>query len=495
MSPFFRGSVRPPRKHPRPWSLNPRLNPDIAKDGHIDAHASIYGVGTNKEAITLPVHNGIYNGSYDKSDEDPAVAVVAEKKLVGHEPPVEEVVVNAAAPLLATNPTTPTETTGKESESKRVINDDWPLPRAGSPGIARTAETAGLETAITREEHEAEGKGVPITAQRIDNKAPEAAESEEPKVETPEEPSRRAVEDEAVAAATAPAPSSIEIPETGEKTTEAVPVAKDSTVNSSPLTEIASLSPTLSKAAPLETEAADTMAPQAAEPTVAEQQSAPAELPFGEKAELKETSNELSNAVAVEPAVIEEPASASVDTAPQPRAEKEASASEAKTTNETPVIQKEKPAQTNETGTSLPVERNLTPPPERYQLVDSGPVVGEAGTREDQQFETDDESAAEAPFIPDHRHTPPSSRKSSRGEEDDKLTETTPIAAVIQDSVDEVVPQTATVAMKDIDDTLPVPVEQEDASVANEEPLMSIEQLDVSDEFRPGVQINPDADD
>lgn len=482
MSPFFRGNVRPPRKQPRPWSLNPRLNPDIAKDGPIDARASIYGVGNNKEAITLPVHNGVYYSgvSYDKRDEEPVVAVAAEK---------EKVVSNAAAPLLRSTSAAPTEfTTGKESYSnKQVSSNDWPRLRAGSPGIARAAETSGLETAVTREEKETERKGVPNTADMIDNR-PGDASIEAPKVKTSEKQSRKIVEGEALRTAIVPAPSSIEKPETGERTEETVPVTEESIVPPSQLTEILPSSPTKSRAAPLQSEAGDTMAPpHAAESTVAEPLS-PAEVSPFETAESKEASKNSSHVVEAEPAVGEQPASASVDAAPQSQAEEKGGA---------PVMPSEKPAQINGTGTSLPVERVLTPPPERYQLVDSGPLVGEAGTLEDQQDETDDESAAEAPFIPDHRHTPPASRKSSRGEEDEKPTAPTPVvaAAAFEDNVNKAVPQTATEAVKGVDDTLSAPIEQEDTSVANEEPLMWDEQLDVSDEFRPGVKINPDADD
>lgn len=57
MSPFFRGSVRPSKRHPRPWSLNPRLNPDLGKD---DARTSILGLPAQQTDVTLPVFNGVY---------------------------------------------------------------------------------------------------------------------------------------------------------------------------------------------------------------------------------------------------------------------------------------------------------------------------------------------------------------------------------------------------------------------------------------------------
>lgn len=57
MSPFFRGSVRPVKKHPRPWSTNPRLNPDLGKD---NTHLSILGLPIQETDVTLPVFNNIY---------------------------------------------------------------------------------------------------------------------------------------------------------------------------------------------------------------------------------------------------------------------------------------------------------------------------------------------------------------------------------------------------------------------------------------------------
>lgn len=60
MSPFFRGSVRPTKKHPKPWSLNPRLNPDLAKDG---PRMSILGLPSTETDVILPVFNSVYGRS------------------------------------------------------------------------------------------------------------------------------------------------------------------------------------------------------------------------------------------------------------------------------------------------------------------------------------------------------------------------------------------------------------------------------------------------
>ncbi|KAJ4386074.1 hypothetical protein N0V93_008966 [Gnomoniopsis smithogilvyi] len=57
MSPFFHGAVRPVKKYPRPWSLNPRLNPDLNKG---NARMSILGLPSFETGIDLPVFNGLY---------------------------------------------------------------------------------------------------------------------------------------------------------------------------------------------------------------------------------------------------------------------------------------------------------------------------------------------------------------------------------------------------------------------------------------------------
>lgn len=55
MSPFFRGSVRPPRRHPRPWSMNPRLNPDLVLEKASEKEHLVEPAG-----VRLPVTNSIY---------------------------------------------------------------------------------------------------------------------------------------------------------------------------------------------------------------------------------------------------------------------------------------------------------------------------------------------------------------------------------------------------------------------------------------------------
>ncbi|ROW13608.1 hypothetical protein VPNG_04621 [Cytospora leucostoma] len=59
MSPFFRGGVRPPLRHPRPWSMNPRLNPDLKTDNTNEKGTFI----DDETEIRLPVTNNIY-GKY-----------------------------------------------------------------------------------------------------------------------------------------------------------------------------------------------------------------------------------------------------------------------------------------------------------------------------------------------------------------------------------------------------------------------------------------------
>lgn len=148
MSPFFHGSVRPPRKHPKPWSLNPRLNPDIAKEGAAGApdgangttrrpivpRASTYGLGANKEAITLPVHNGVY--VYDDSSrrsadgEDEEVIVDAEEALGSEVKEAAEMTGSQAAVI-----------PGKEE----VVEIEWPLV---SEAVDRKAVPDGQAEAV-----------------------------------------------------------------------------------------------------------------------------------------------------------------------------------------------------------------------------------------------------------------------------------------------------------------------------------------------------------
>lgn len=457
MSPFFRGSVRPQRKHPRPWSLNPRLNPDIAKDDR-DARASIYGVG-RKEEITLPVHNGVYRD-------------VAERT-VGIEAPT----VNAA-PFVAE--------TGKK-EDLPVVNNSSPY--AGSLRTAHAAETSGWKTeAIPEESEEGSQETLPTRTDKAETPlaAPDtvATKDVQPEVrdrETPVEQSREEPEEKALE--TAPAPLYFDVSETGNPATEALPVA-ESTINPGESSENPPL-PAESNATPSEEiETAQAIEPHISEPIGAERieenpSSATAELEPAEQNDLKEASDQSSRAAEVAPAAVEEPAGASPDAEVQPEEApapiEQAPASEAVTAAEAPVIQSEVPAQTIEAG-AVPVEGTLTPPPENHRKFDEKA----GGEGHEERAETDDESAAEAPFVPDHRHTPPSSRKASA--QSDRTT-----TAAVADHINEV-PPTEMVGSKSDE---PTSVE---GSIANEEPLMLDEQLEVSDEFRPGVKINPEAE-
>ncbi|KAJ4419943.1 hypothetical protein N0V82_004657 [Gnomoniopsis sp. IMI 355080] len=74
MSPFFHGGVRPVKKYARPWSMNPRLNPELNKG---DARISILGLPSFETGINLPVFNGVYPkpGKDELSGVDEAVIV------------------------------------------------------------------------------------------------------------------------------------------------------------------------------------------------------------------------------------------------------------------------------------------------------------------------------------------------------------------------------------------------------------------------------------
>ena len=140
MSPFFRGSVRPPRRHPRPWSMNPRLNPDIVMDGTSEKdHPS------QTAEIGLPVTNSIYGrladltGGHTTDGGDPAATV--------------------AAAVLETNggtitPTTTTTTDGDVSKSTGPTFDpgDEAVTETTQPGqslarnVTRDSGTAMIES-------------------------------------------------------------------------------------------------------------------------------------------------------------------------------------------------------------------------------------------------------------------------------------------------------------------------------------------------------------
>lgn len=165
MSPFFRGSVRPPRKHPKPWSLNPRLNPDIAKetaaagapDGvngttrrPIVPRASIYGLGANKEAITLPVHNGVY--VYDDSSRRSADGEEDEEDeagVQGVQAPGQVVAVVDAEEALGSEGKEAAETTGSQAAvipgKEEVVENEWPLV---SEAVDRKAVPDGQSEAV-----------------------------------------------------------------------------------------------------------------------------------------------------------------------------------------------------------------------------------------------------------------------------------------------------------------------------------------------------------
>lgn len=361
MSPFFRGSVRPPRKHPRPWSLNPRLNPAIAKDGNggHDARASVFGVGT-REDITLPVHNGVYRDIADKTPR----------------------VVSAATPSSVHLDPAATETEEKEENEYQVTSESSSPPAVSPFSLAAGAEKAGLSSVIAPAKNEVD---------RL--------------YTTLEKPLGEPREDEAVAFA--PASSPVEVAEQIEATpTGATPVVK-SAVDPR---ELSKFSPpkTESNGAPLDMGTAEITALHT-----------PA-IPSAEAPGAKDHLVPSVTATEAAPIVVEKPST---------------------------VIEEPLASRQGQTG-------------------------------------TDDESAAEAPFVPDHRQTPPSSRKASQGSQSGAS-----MAPTIVDRLGK--PEAAAAATAGIEDGQ---VEQKsvDESVDNEEPLMSDEQLNVSDEFRPEVKMDLD---
>lgn len=225
MSPFFRGSVRPPRKHPKPWSLNPRLNPDIAKETAaagapngvsgttrrpIVPRASIYGLGANKEAITLPVHNGVYvyddssRRSADGEDEEDEAGVQ------DGQAPGQAVVVDAEEALGWE--VKAAETTGSQTAViPEVVDNEWPLVseavdrKAVPDGAAAPAPSSSSSGGDPPEEKEAQAK----TAGLVERPAAAAVEESAaiPRNLTPPPEAPKAQDDDKKSAAEEGAPS------------------------------------------------------------------------------------------------------------------------------------------------------------------------------------------------------------------------------------------------------------------------------------------------
>lgn len=156
MSPFFRGSVRPSKRHPRPWSLNPRLNPDLGKD---DARTSILGLPAQQTDVTLPVFNGVYTKpapawfetttiikdasvvSLREDDFSPLAAPAEITRGAALLPPPQETDEDDEEEVAAADaePTTPAEeheaVTPPSAEEEEEEEEDaaWPLPAAGPP--------------------------------------------------------------------------------------------------------------------------------------------------------------------------------------------------------------------------------------------------------------------------------------------------------------------------------------------------------------------------
>lgn len=489
--------------------------------------ASIYydGVGAdkggnNKEEITsLPVHNGVYR--FKKVEEEgpepePAVVQVEkEKEPNGVVPKVIEppVVISLGIKSRDASSSRTAKTETKEEKVSRADADD-----IGNKAIdietPRPAETSRLETVVSSEEKESEAeaeKGISLTAAGpVDDNSdaaitkdenlsqPVAEDSETPSLEKPEK-----VVKEGPVATTVPELTPPEETVPDQATTEAKtvpPVFEESTAVDHPdeSKEILSAPEATEPEEAVhleETKPEEAMAPHAAEPvetgrTGDEQVTdlSPAEVPGIETDE------------PTKPSRVEEPAEAGVaaEAGPQPEVKEEAAATAegvaaaskegmVSSTEQAPEVHNEEPAHVNQAG---PVERSLTPPPETA-LVETNHEGEEA--QQQQQIETDDdgddeddESAAEAPFIPDHRHTPPSSRKASRGEGGEDL-ETERLE---QEQKKKTAPNSVIVLPDELQPKSPTELTSFEGSVANEEPLMSDEQLNVSDEFRPGVKID-----
>ncbi|KAF3768599.1 hypothetical protein M406DRAFT_107490 [Cryphonectria parasitica EP155] len=176
MSPFFRGSVRPTKKHPRPWSLNPKLNPDLGTDGGVGAHVSLLGLPSQQTTVTLPVFNGVYS----KPDEEllaipPAHHEENEAK-VNEEVPAKVVVDDAAGGLPKTEKVA-AETSAPLAETVGVTGEP---PSREDVGVTNEVEPASAsvvaEDAQEPTPEPAEEAHIGETSLR-DTPAPEAQET------------------------------------------------------------------------------------------------------------------------------------------------------------------------------------------------------------------------------------------------------------------------------------------------------------------------------
>ncbi|KUI74449.1 hypothetical protein VM1G_10083 [Cytospora mali] len=138
MSPFFRGSVRPPRRHPRPWSMNPRLNPDLIVD-----EANEKGQPVEQAELRLPVTNSIY-GKPAELTPVPDLPTTNGR----HTP--EEAETQAAVPETTNSDTAATLDLAETTEPTFNPDDEIPTDNHLQPGqsLDRTS-TRDSGTAIT----------------------------------------------------------------------------------------------------------------------------------------------------------------------------------------------------------------------------------------------------------------------------------------------------------------------------------------------------------
>lgn len=121
------------KKYARPWSLNPRLNPELSKG---NARMSILGLPSFETGIQTPVFNGVYPkpSRDDLSNVDEAVVVSSndhlDSELVKEEPrdidtegPVgqPDATINATAPTDAENATSP-EVFGNDAQDSKQLD-------------------------------------------------------------------------------------------------------------------------------------------------------------------------------------------------------------------------------------------------------------------------------------------------------------------------------------------------------------------------------------
>lgn len=454
MSPFFRGSVRPAKKHPRAWSLNPRLNPDLDK-GAVP-RMSILGLPSTDTDVTLPVFNSIY-GRKSLDDTKAPVAISVSRHYV------------------LSSPNSMVEEDESAAAQKVPRTAETPAVAEPSKGEARAAETPQLTTTSNTAPPPPAEESTPTPVEDSPKKVAPSAPAE---VETPTAPDTLAEQGAAA--------------EDGAPPTPAVAGAED--VFSTPMEEMP---------APVATETA-AEAQQPEQRLVASPESTGAgaeanlELPVPEPLPVEPALPVIEEEEPAAAAAAESEVAAAVpETALGAGTEAGASTASGLETIE------EKPVDETEVATPAPATADVPSEPE--SAVEEAPAPATEETHDPVIEEAPATATEEAP-APVTPETPvsvgiPAAEEATPApvEEAPKLAaEDLPSEApgtsrrllAVPTAAGDDVPAAATSGSRS-SVAGSASAAPSVATINNEEPLMTDEQLEVSDEFKPGVTMVP----